>query len=54
MMMGMPGMENSNFVKPAVKTTKVYVGGIPDGITDSILIGLIQVRPSVPITDDLD
>lgn len=42
---GMPAMENSNFVKPAVKTTTVYVGGIPDGITDSILTGLIQVRP---------
>ncbi|GHJ85627.1 hypothetical protein NliqN6_2029 [Naganishia liquefaciens] len=40
MMGGMDG--NPNFVKPAVKTTAVYIGGIPDGINDSILTGIIQ------------
>ncbi|KAJ9102960.1 hypothetical protein QFC19_004517 [Naganishia cerealis] len=41
--LGMGGSDNPNFVKPAVKTTAVFIGGIPDGITDAILTGLIQV-----------
>lgn len=49
MMGGMEG--NPNFVKPAVKTTAVYIGGIPDGINDSILTGIIQVSPDDPVFD---
>ncbi|KAJ9108756.1 hypothetical protein QFC21_000076 [Naganishia friedmannii] len=45
---GMGGSDNPNFVKPAVKTTAVFIGGIPDGITDAILTGLIQVRANNP------
>lgn len=50
----MPGMmggmdNNPNFVKPAVKTTAVYIGGIPEGINDSILTGLIQVILHIPL-----
>lgn len=45
---GMGSSDNPNFVKPAVKTTAVFIGGIPDGITDAILTGLIQVRCSLP------
>lgn len=45
---GMGGSDNPNFVKPAVKTTAVFIGGIPDGITDAILTGLIQVRIHFP------
>ncbi|KAJ9125126.1 hypothetical protein QFC22_000080 [Naganishia vaughanmartiniae] len=39
---GMGGSDNPNFVRPAVKTTAVFIGSIPDGITDAILTGLIQ------------
>ena len=42
-MPGMPGAsQNPNFVR-AVKTTKVFIGGIPLGVTDAILTGLIHV-----------
>jgi RNA-binding protein 25 len=36
------GGANPNFVK-AVKTTKVFVGGIAPGVTDAILTGLFHV-----------
>lgn len=51
MMGGMEG--NPNFVKPAVKTTAVYIGGIPDGINDSILTGIIQVSSDNPVSNSL-
>lgn len=45
-MAGIPGgSQNPNFVR-AVKTTKVFIGGIPNGVTDAILTGLIHVSPS--------
>lgn len=37
----MGGAQNPNFVK-AVKTTKVFIGGIAPGVTDAILTGLIH------------
>ncbi len=54
-----PGGMAPNFVRPAVKTTAVFVGGIPAGVSDQVLTGLIQVgrrtgvsppRPALALT----